>query len=68
MTKWEYKIERSSAGLSQSRLNSIGAEGWELVQVIKISNMFEHLFKRPCDKQPAQAKNCGVMSDYATPR
>ncbi len=50
MTKWEYKIERSSAGLSQSRLNSIGAEGWELVQVIKISNMFEHLFKRPCDK------------------
>ena len=50
MTIWEYKIEKTSGGLTFSRLKAIGAEGWELVSVIRMNSTFDYYFKRPCEK------------------
>jgi hypothetical protein len=47
MQKWEYKIVEKS--ISDSTLNELGKEGWELISVVIRATWIGHLFyfKRP---------------------
>lgn len=46
--KWEYKVSITSGPLQEHELNEIGAQRWELVQVMtKEDYAFHTLFKRP---------------------
>jgi hypothetical protein len=47
MQEWEYKIIEKS--ISESKLNELGKDGWELVAVVVKSTWIGHLFffKRP---------------------
>jgi hypothetical protein len=47
MVKWEYKL--TSGWLTESELNALGKDGWELIAVIvmPIDKDFEYIFKRP---------------------
>jgi hypothetical protein len=47
--KWEYKIVLKSAEdtpLTEQDLNSMGADGWELVGVVRLSRTVQLFFKR----------------------
>jgi ATP-dependent Clp protease ATP-binding subunit ClpA len=49
--QWEYRIERldALAGMTQTWLSSLGAEGWELVDTVNQGEDGIHfIFKRPC--------------------
>lgn len=43
---WEYKHVVRQAALSESELNALGPEGWELVGVVPASNAVHFYFKR----------------------
>lgn len=42
--QWEYRIVAS--GMTQDELNSLGAEGWELVGVVALPPTMQFYFKR----------------------
>lgn len=50
MEKWEYTYYKSSLFLNEDdllvRLNEVGKEGWELVQIIKNIGIMTLIFKR----------------------
>ena len=52
MRTFQYKIEQHTGVLDESRLNNLGAEGWELVSVLVTkpsqdsTNVFRYFFKR----------------------
>ena len=42
----KYKVETSSSMMTEAEMNQFYAEGWELIQVVSISNnSFTHVFK-----------------------
>lgn len=47
---WEYKCIKKELGdqdrMNEEELNSLGQEGWELVQVIHDENVLRYYFKR----------------------
>ena len=49
MQKWEYLEESSIRGpLPTKEMNKLGAQGWELVNVVSIgSEIMYYFFKRP---------------------
>ena len=52
MKKWEYTAEVSETPL-QSKLNTLGADGWELVSAFHDSQYgYVYYFKRPKAEKP----------------
>lgn len=47
---WEYKVVRFAGGSENEQLNTLGAEGWELVAVI-FSKISWYYLKRPNRKR-----------------
>jgi hypothetical protein len=43
--QWEYKI--STSEMTDETLNTLGAEGWELVGVVALPAITQFYFKRP---------------------
>jgi Clp amino terminal domain, pathogenicity island component len=48
--RWEYRVERADIinPEQQDWLNTLGAEGWELVAVVPQADRTQLVFKRPC--------------------
>lgn len=51
MTKWEYHQDHGYGPMTETRMNSLGKQGWELVNVAIVREAFGHavvhIFKRP---------------------
>ena len=43
--RWQYRVERP-AGIDDQQLNELGAEGWELISVLRAAEGLELIFKR----------------------
>ena len=50
MNRWEYKVEElyTSIYLADDDLNSLGDDGWELVNIYKENGSWYAVLKRPC--------------------
>ncbi len=44
MEKWEYKI--LSGAMGELNLNKVGADGWKLVEILKVQDEFYYYFQR----------------------
>jgi hypothetical protein len=55
--RWQYRVERPD-GIDDQQLNELGAEGWELVSVLRAAEGFELIFKRR-DCQPGSLRAAG---------
>lgn len=43
---YEYKVIRAVAFVTEKELNELGKEGWRLVQILLIENLFSFYFMR----------------------
>lgn len=54
MQRWEYRIEETDHGPHNGKLNTLGAEGWELVSEVVVGDpprrpVVRSVFRRPRD-------------------
>jgi ATP-dependent Clp protease ATP-binding subunit ClpC len=54
---WQYRVERPD-GVDEQQLNELGAEGWELISVLRAADGLELIFKRR-DSQPGSLRAAG---------
>lgn len=49
--RYEYKIIHTTSEMSESQLNLLDKQGWELVSVVFIKNMFTYYVKKLKNKE-----------------
>lgn len=49
MPRWEYLRKSVANDLTETELNFLGSEGWELVSVMESRMRITYIFKRPLE-------------------